>query len=76
MAEDAIVWSGKFYNIACPHKGESALGRNWSETHQILEDSKEAEAIMVGSLTNGFAFARIKHGVKVRQLKRDNKQDI
>lgn len=33
MAEDAIVWAGNFYKIACPHKGESAKGRNWSETH-------------------------------------------
>lgn len=33
LAEDCIVWAGNFYKIACPHKGESDLGRNWSETH-------------------------------------------
>lgn len=33
LAEECIVWAGKFYKIACPHKGESDVGRNWSETH-------------------------------------------
>ena len=33
LAEEAIVWAGKFYNINCPHKGESDIGLNWFETH-------------------------------------------
>lgn len=33
LAEECIVWAGKFYKIACPHKGESDIGRNWAETH-------------------------------------------
>lgn len=44
---------------------------NFAIEHKI--SPLEAEAIMVGSLASGFAFARIKHRGKVRQLKRDNK---
>jgi DNA polymerase I-like protein with 3'-5' exonuclease and polymerase domains len=33
LAENAIVWAGEFYKIACPHKGESDIGKNWYETH-------------------------------------------
>jgi DNA polymerase I-like protein with 3'-5' exonuclease and polymerase domains len=33
VAEECIVWAGKFYKIACPHKGESDVGKNWAETH-------------------------------------------
>lgn len=33
LAEQCIVDAGKFYKIACPHKGESDIGDNWFETH-------------------------------------------
>lgn len=33
LAEQCITDAGKFYNIACPHKGESDIGNNWHETH-------------------------------------------
>lgn len=33
LAEQCIVDAGEFYNIQCPHKGESDIGDNWSETH-------------------------------------------
>ena len=33
LAEECIVWAGNFYKIACPHKGESDVGKNWAETH-------------------------------------------
>lgn len=33
LAENSIVWAGEFYSIACPHKGESDIGKNWYETH-------------------------------------------
>ena len=33
LAEQCIVDAGKFYNIQCPHKGESDIGINWCETH-------------------------------------------
>lgn len=29
----AIEWAGKHFKIACPHKGDYSIGRNWSETH-------------------------------------------
>lgn len=32
-AEDAIAWAGNFYNISCPHVGDSKIGRNWYEIH-------------------------------------------
>lgn len=33
IAAKCIVDAGKFYKIACPHKGEYEIGRNWYETH-------------------------------------------
>lgn len=33
LAEQCIVDAGEYYKIACPHKGESAIGDNWYETH-------------------------------------------
>lgn len=33
VAEQCIVDAGKFYNIQCPHAGESDIGINWGETH-------------------------------------------
>lgn len=33
IAENSIVWAGKYYKIACPHQGDSAIGKNWYETH-------------------------------------------
>jgi DNA polymerase III epsilon subunit-like protein len=33
ICRDAIRDAGEFYNISCPHAGESATGRNWYETH-------------------------------------------
>ena len=33
IGEDAIEWSGRFFNIACPHKGKSKIGKNWYEIH-------------------------------------------
>tara|TARA_R100001086_G_scaffold249777_1_gene190893 strand:- start:22030 stop:22563 length:534 start_codon:yes stop_codon:yes gene_type:complete len=33
LAEKCIEDAGRFYNIACPHKGESDIGNNWHETH-------------------------------------------
>ena len=33
IADQCIVDAGKFYNIACPHAGESDIGINWAETH-------------------------------------------
>ena len=33
LAEKCIEDAGKFYNINCPHKGESDIGNNWYETH-------------------------------------------
>lgn len=29
----AIKTSGEFFNISCPHAGESEVGKNWYETH-------------------------------------------
>ena len=33
LSNEAIAWAGRFYNIACPHEGESKIGRSWYETH-------------------------------------------
>jgi len=33
LAEQCIVDAGEYYNIACPHKGESEIGNSWYETH-------------------------------------------
>ena len=33
LSNRAIQWSGEFFNIACPHEGESKIGNNWYETH-------------------------------------------
>jgi len=33
IAEKCIVDAGKFYNIACPHEGDAAIGKNWWEIH-------------------------------------------
>lgn len=33
IAENAIVWAGKFYDIKCPHVGCGAVGKNWYEIH-------------------------------------------
>ncbi len=33
LSEKAITEAGKYYNIACPHEGESAVGLNWYDIH-------------------------------------------
>lgn len=33
IVREAIEEAGLFYNISCPHEGESNIGRNWYETH-------------------------------------------
>lgn len=33
IGEDAIEWAGRFFNIDCPHKGKSKVGKNWYEIH-------------------------------------------
>lgn len=33
LAEAAIKLAGEYFNIACPHKGESAVGNNWYDIH-------------------------------------------
>lgn len=33
LAEQCIADAGKFFNIACPHEGEAAIGINWFDTH-------------------------------------------
>lgn len=33
LSNEAIAWAGRFYNIACPHEGESKIGLNWFQTH-------------------------------------------
>ena len=33
IAEKCIVDAGKFYNIQCPHQGESAIGKDWYSIH-------------------------------------------
>lgn len=33
IAEEAIAWAGRFFNINCPHIGNAAIGKNWYEVH-------------------------------------------
>lgn len=33
LAEQCIADAGKIFNIACPHEGDSGIGKNWYETH-------------------------------------------
>jgi len=33
LSEQAITVAGEYYNIACPHEGESQIGRNWYDIH-------------------------------------------
>jgi DNA polymerase-1 len=33
IAREAIAWAGRFYNIPCPHIGQSKIGKNWYEVH-------------------------------------------
>lgn len=33
IAEECIVRAGKFFNIACPHAGEAAIGKDWFAIH-------------------------------------------
>lgn len=33
IAEEAIAWAGRFYNIPCPHLGQGAIGKNWYSIH-------------------------------------------
>ena len=33
LAEDAIAWAGRFYNIPCPHLGNASIGKNWYDIH-------------------------------------------
>lgn len=33
LSEEAIAWAGRYFKIACPHEGESKIGKNWLETH-------------------------------------------
>ena len=33
LAEKAIEWAGKFFNIPCPHKGNAQIGKNWWAIH-------------------------------------------
>ncbi len=33
LAEESIAWAGRYYNIACPHEGNSKIGRSWAITH-------------------------------------------
>lgn len=33
ISREAIAWAGRFYNIPCPHIGQSKIGRNWHEVH-------------------------------------------
>lgn len=33
LSNEAVAWAGRYYKIACPHEGESNIGRNWYETH-------------------------------------------
>lgn len=30
---EAIAWAGRYFNIQCPHEGESKIGKNWADTH-------------------------------------------
>jgi DNA polymerase I len=33
LSNEAIAWAGRYFNIQCPHEGESKVGINWAETH-------------------------------------------
>lgn len=33
LANLSIAWAGRYFNIGCPHEGESKIGLNWTETH-------------------------------------------
>lgn len=33
IAEQAIVWAGKFYGIKCPHVGDGKIGSDWFMIH-------------------------------------------
>ncbi len=33
LAEEAIAWAGKFYNISCPHLGQGKIGKDWYAIH-------------------------------------------
>lgn len=33
LSNEAIAWAGRYFNIKCPHEGESKVGINWTETH-------------------------------------------
>lgn len=33
ISEKAIEWSGRHFNIACPHKGEGKIGKSWLDVH-------------------------------------------
>lgn len=33
IACQAIKWAGLHYNVACPHKGNYKIGKNWAEIH-------------------------------------------
>lgn len=33
VAEKAIAWAGRFYNIKCPHIGQGKIGKNWYDIH-------------------------------------------
>lgn len=33
LSEQAITKAGEYFNIQCPHEGESAIGNNWYEIH-------------------------------------------
>ena len=33
LAEAAIAWAGRYYNIPCPHLGQGKIGKNWYEIH-------------------------------------------
>ena len=33
IAENAIVWAGKYFKIPCPHVGDGKIGRSWYEIH-------------------------------------------
>lgn len=33
IAEEAIAWAGRYYNIPCPHLGQGKIGRDWYAIH-------------------------------------------
>lgn len=33
ICRQSITQAGIYYNIPCPHAGESSIGKNWAETH-------------------------------------------